>query len=446
MLLQFSVSNYRAFRDLQTLNLAASNYDKTLSENCISPDLPGLKNRRWVKGAAIYGANASGKSTLIEALKAFVGMVRESAKLTDPQTPISQIEPFALDPAATEEPTAFAITFVNESVRYEYRVAATKKLVWHESLRAFPLGKEQVWFVREWSPETNDHVFSPDSPKGLPRDRATEKRALPNMLYLSKAIAENRKELEPVFRWLVNQLKFLDLSTKAGLGDSFTMSELQAADSSLREGILSILRHADLGITGASVVDQTPSETEFDRLLAGAPAEVQAQMRSRKWLRPELSHRAPGGGSVPLGWKSESAGTHRLFALVGPWLDILRSGFTVCVDELETSMHPLMVRELLRLFFSDKENTAKAQIIFTTHNPLLLDPTLIRRDQVWFTDKDDEGKAHLYPLLDYEPRVGESLVRGYLAGRYGGVPFVPEGLLGTFPAVQKLPEKVEADA
>ena len=149
---------------------------------------------------------------------------------------------------------------------------------------------------------------------------------------------------------------------------------------------------------------------------------------------------------MPLGWDRESAGTHRLFALVGPWLHILKSGLTVCVDELETSMHPLMVRELLRLFFTDQENPNRAQIIFTTHNPLLLDSTLIRRDQVWFTDKDDEGKAHLYPLTDYEPRVGESLVRGYLAGRYGAVPFVPEGLLGTFPAVQKLPEKAEAEA
>jgi hypothetical protein len=445
MLLQFSVSNYRAFRDLQTLNLAASNYDKALPENCITLDLPGLKNRRWVKGAAIYGANASGKSTLIEAMETFVEMVRESAKLTDPETPISQIESFALDPAAAEEPTAFSVTFVNEGVRYEYRVAATKKLVWHESLRAFPLGKEQVWFVREWSDELKNHVFSPESPKGLPRNRAVEKRTLPNMLYLSKAIAENRKELEPVFRWLVNNLKFLDLSTKAGLGGSFTIGELQAADSSLRDGILSMLRHADLGITGANVVDGRPPEAELDRILEGAPAEVQTQMRNRKWLRPELSHRAADGASLPLPWSSESAGTHRLFALVGPWLHILKSGLTVCVDELETSMHPLMVRELLRLFFSDKENASKAQIIFTTHTPLILDPTLIRRDQVWFTDKDDVGKAHLYPLTDYEPRVGESLVRGYLAGRYGAVPFVPEGLLGGFPAVQTLPEKTEVD-
>jgi len=445
MLLQFSVSNFRAFRDLQTLNLAASNYDKALPENCITPELPGLKNRRWVKGTAIYGANASGKSTLIEALEALVVFVRESAKTTDPLTPIAQIEPFALDPAAATEPTAFAVTFVNDGVRYEYRVAATRERVYHESLRAFPSGKEQLWFVREWSMELKDHTFGPESSKGLPRDKSVERRTLPNMLYLSKAIAENRKELEPVFRWLVKQLKFLDLSTKAGMGAYFTMGELQADDSSLREKILTILRHADLGIDSARVIDIPPPSGEIlDAVLSGMSDDIRASVLKDLRQQPELSHRAPADQSLPLPWRSESAGTHSLFALVGPWLDILRSGSTVCVDEIETSMHPLMVRELLRLFFSDNENAAKAQIIFTTHNPLLLDPTLIRRDQVWFTDKDDEGKAHLYPLTDYEPRVGESLVRGYLAGRYGAVPFVPEGLLGSFPAAQTLPEKPEA--
>ena len=101
-------------------------------------------------------------------------------------------------------------------------------------------------------------------------------------------------------------------------------------------------------------------------------------------------------------------------------------------------MHPLMVRELLRLFFSEKENPNGAQILFTTHNPLLLDATLIRRDQVWFTDKDADGEAHLYPLTDYSPRKGESLVRGYMSGRYGAVPFLLEGLLGTFESHETL--------
>jgi AAA15 family ATPase/GTPase len=162
-------------------------------------------------------------------------------------------------------------------------------------------------------------------------------------------------------------------------------------------------------------------------------------------MLPELIHRASGNTEVALPWQSESAGTHRLFALAGPWLDILGNGYTVCVDELETSMHPLMTRELLRLFFSEQENPTCAQILFTTHKPLLLDATLVRRDQVWFTEKDSEGAAHLYPLTDFSPRKGESLVRGYLSGRYGAVPFVPEGLLGTFPPHEVL-DRTESDS
>lgn len=449
MLLQFSVSNYRAFRDLQTLNLAASNYDKALPENCIAPELPGLKNRRWLKGAAIYGANASGKSTLIEALESLVDFVRDSAKTTDPQSPITHIEPFALDPAAAAEPTAFAVSFVSDGVRYEYRVAATRQLVWHESLRAFPVGKEQVWFVRDWSPEANDHVFSPDSPKGLPRDKAIEKRTLPNMLYLSKAIAENRKELTSVFRWFVNRLEFIDLRFLLPSVAFYqqTLHLLSQENSPLKEDILRLLRNADLGIRGARQIDNPPppeAESFFKAMHDNAPEELKSIFGGNHWRsEPELLHAAAGGQHVPLPWGRESTGTHRLFALIGPLLEHLKAGHTVCVDELEASMHPLMVRELLRLFFSNQENASSAQIIFTTHNPLLLDPTLIRRDQVWFTDKDDEGRAHLYPLINYDPRVGESLVRGYLSGRYGAVPFVPEGLLSSFPAVQTLPEKTE---
>lgn len=166
-----------------------------------------------------------------------------------------------------------------------------------------------------------------------------------------------------------------------------------------------------------------PSDTEFD---------IAGQMRDRKEV--ELAHSGESNDSVYLPWRSESAGTRRLFALAGPWLDILENGYTVCIDELDTSMHPLMVTALLRLLFDEKTNPKGAQVIFTTHNPLLLDSTLLRRDQVWFADKDDRGESHLYPLTDYAPRKGESLVRGYLAGRYGAVPFIPQGLLGTFPS------------
>jgi AAA15 family ATPase/GTPase len=134
------------------------------------------------------------------------------------------------------------------------------------------------------------------------------------------------------------------------------------------------------------------------------------------------------GKEFPLPWNEESSGTQKFFALTGPWLDILENGYFASLDEIESSIHPSMVSALLKLFFARTSNQTGAQLLFTTHNPLLLDTDVIRRDQVWFADKDDEGATHLYPLTDYKPRNTESLVRGYMAGRYGAVPFIPNGL------------------
>lgn len=442
MLLQFSVSNFRALRDLQTLNLAASNRDKSLPENTLDPDLPGLKGKRWLKGIALYGANASGKSTVIEAMEALSKWVGLSAKTTDPEESIFFIEPFALDPEVMEEePTAFAIVFVVDQVRFEYRVAATKKLVVHESLRAWPLGKEQIWFERDWNSANGVHDFTPENPTGLPRNRDIEQRTLRNMLYLSKAVAENRKEVAPAFRWLVSQFKFLDLSPRAELSKRFTLGQIDGTDDEFKSRIIEILKHADLGIVDVRAVKKSlfNNETWKELLQELSPEKAKAFEGLHRFesQEPQLHHQGPGNAKVPLEWARESAGTHRLFALIGPWLNILKNGYTVCIDEIETSMHPIMVKELLKLFFSDEKNGNGAQVIFTTHNPLFLDGNLLRRDQVWFTDKDEEGAAHLYPLSEYQPRQDESLIRGYMAGRYGAVPFIPRGLLGNWSSLEE---------
>lgn len=437
MILQFSVSNYRSFRGLQTLNFAASNYDKSLPENLISPDLPGLKGKRWVKAVAIYGPNASGKSTFIEALQTLAQLVATSAKTDDPHEPIKLIEPYGLSPDAGNIPTAFDLVFVNDRVRYEYRLAATCERVWHESLRAFPGGKEQQWFSRDWQPKANAYQWTPENPTGFKRDRGREEYTLRNNLFLSKAIGLGDTQLEPVFRWFKERLKFLDLSARTkrggnarpkGVGSAFTAKQI-ANNSALAPAIFELLRHADLGITDAKVTAEKPNADLLGKLSRMLNPEMQEGIKDTMIHKIELLHSGRDSISLPLPWESESAGTHRFFGLAGPWLDILQQGYSVCIDEIETSMHPLMVNALLRLLF-DAESISGAQAIFTTHNPLLLDPTLLRRDQIWFTDKDEKGESHLYPLTDYQPRQGESLVRGYMAGRYGAVPFIPEGLLG----------------
>lgn len=431
MLLEFSVSNFRSFRKRQTLSLAASAQDKSLPENCIPLELPGATPRQWLKGIAIYGANASGKTTILEGLKALGKFVTTSAGATDPRDPILHVEPFALCAGGGKEPAAWEVVLVAEGVRYTYRVAATQERIWHESLRAFTSAKGQTWFQRDWSPESRTYQWTPERPTDFPRDSRLESDTLSNMLYLSKHIASNRTELEPIFRWFKERLSFLHLDANWNLSGDYTLSKLHEKGTSA-DRIVALLRHADLGVLDASRVER-PARQDLIKAFEQAPEGLREHMLERlkqPSFEPQLLHRGEGGASYPLPWKAESAGTHRLFALAALWLNILADGDVVFIDELDTSMHPLMVAELLRLLFSAEYSPNAAQVIFTTHNPLLLDTTLLRRDQVWFADKDAAGEGHLYPLTDYTPRKDESLVRGYLSGRYGAVPFVPNGLLG----------------
>jgi predicted ATPase len=209
-----------------------------------------------------------------------------------------------------------------------------------------------------------------------------------------------------------------------------------------RECILRLLRSADVGIVDAEVQERIVSEVEakreippvflatIDEMMAKmTPREGTAQKREYKRTEIHLTHKAEGAEPIGLAfYGEESGGTQRFFALLGPWLDALDNGHTVVIDEIETSLHPLLVRELLKLVFSNETNPKGAQIIFTTHNPILLDTELMRRDMIWFTEKTSGSATRLYPLTDYKPRNNEALARGYLAGRYGAIPDLADGL------------------
>jgi AAA15 family ATPase/GTPase len=140
----------------------------------------------------------------------------------------------------------------------------------------------------------------------------------------------------------------------------------------------------------------------------------------------QFSHKTDSGDSVFFPLAYESDGTRKLFALAGPWLDVLAKGRILFCDELDTSLHPLMVRFLIGLVQNPEINRHNAQLIFTTHDTSVLDTELFRRDQVWFVEKDREQASRLYPLSDFKPRKGEALEKGYLNGRYGALPYIGE--------------------
>jgi uncharacterized protein len=432
MLIDFSVKNFRSFRTEQRISFVASNYFKELPDNVFDPKLPGLTGVKLLKAIGIYGANAAGKTNVLMALSYLDHFVETSATELE-EGDGTGVEAFALCPDAPRQPTEFALRFVAEGVRYHFALVLDRTRVLFECLSAFPKGVERVWYQRSWDEDTQTHHWGPERPTGYKRDTRLEGYTRQNALYLSTAAKWNQEEVGPAYRWFKQRLRFLRLTgDHPALPPSFTVKYLNRGANE-RNAIVRLLRSGDFGLLSVKAAERALTRDDLPKELPGAIAEE--VLKDGKQLEVELGHLGVLGKEYPLAWEDESSGTRKMFALSGPWLDVLEHGYLVGVDELESSLHPAMAMELLRLLFGTRHNPHNAQCLFTTHNPLLLDPTLMRRDQVWFAEKDEEGATRVYPLSDYKPRSGESesLLRGYLAGRYGATPFFPNGLMGQEP-------------
>ncbi len=429
MLIEFKVSNYRSILEEQTLSLVANNYDhSSLPENLIHPELAGIAKVKLLKGAAIYGPNASGKSNVLAALQFITRFIKNSATKIAPNGPTGNI-PFCLDFESAKSPSVFEITVSIEGIRYKYVVSLDTQRVHNELLIAYPKGQAQKWFERTYDKEKQEYNWS-HSTTFFKLDKDLCEKTRPNSLFVSTAAQFNNAPLTIIYNWFNKGIHFVDLGAESSFNPLFTATLIEDKKPQVAT-ILELLKSADFGITGADIKHEELSAAEVKEKF---PPSVVREMESDgkltgiKTLEISLTHQGKDNSEHIVEFAEESAGTRRFFALIGPWLDILEHGYTVLIDELETSLHPLLVKEFLKLLFSNAHNSKGAQIIFTTHNPILLDTEVMRRDQVWFTEKDERGATHLYPLTDYKPRKNESLARGYLAGRYGALPFIPEGL------------------
>lgn len=413
MLVEFRVKNFRSLRDEQVFSLVASN-DKSLQEtHTLSTGIKAVPT--LLRSAAIYGANASGKSTLIKALQYMRGVVLESATAIQPgQTFI--VQPFRLDTESAGQPTEFEVTFLLGDDRYQYGFAMTPQRIISEHLLVYKAFKPQRWFQRYFDAITGKDVY--EFGAGLKGAKSVwEGATRPNSLFLSMAVQLNSEILRPVFDWFVNRLVVFNEVTP--LAKQFSVNMLRQEDK--RKEICDFLSAADISIADIDVVTRkVPGQSVHFDLTAGK-TEVRSEEVEEHQLR---FHHETDKGKAVFELADESNGTRNLLFLSGPVLDILNKGVTLVIDELDTSLHTLLVRELVRLFHRPEVNTGGAQLIFTTHDTSLLDaPDLLRRDQVWFVEKDHDQASSLVALSEFSPRKTEALERGYLLGRYGGVPF-----------------------
>ena len=413
MLMNFSVENYKSFKDEASLSLVAGNGGERRDTNVMKPPLPaGVKPIDLLRSAVIYGSNAAGKTNLLSALSAMKSVVVRSGPGLDEHL----VPPFRFDPACAAKPTILEATFVADGTRYQYGFAVTPKAVLREWLYAWPRGRVQIWFERD--AEQGGIKYG----NQLVGDREVWRRATrPDALLLSTAVNLNSRQLQPVYDWF-SRVKV------AGIGGWNPDFSLECCQDERKEGIVRFLRAADLAIADIRPLEAGEDSAAQNRRQSLNLVTARGQLR--------LRHEVPGAtGELELDLAEESFGTQKIFALAGPWLDSLEQGFVVAFDELHGNLHPTLVRFLIDCFHSPQMNAKGAQLIFTTHETAILSQDVFRRDQIWFCERNAQHETTLYPLTDFHPRKGvHNLERAYLAGRYGAVPLIaPDRLAESDP-------------
>ncbi len=426
MLIEFKVRNYRSFFEEQSLSFEAQ-----LRKGEEDPGLrepPGAPSPLSAV-SALYGPNASGKSNI---LRAFALLCRvASPRLAD--RPVTQdYDPFHWDAGPTT-PTTLEATFVLDGARYRYGLTFNQERVCEEWLDAWPRGRRQMWFKR--TGDTFRHGSHLKSPR---KHGLTSDVVAPDQLALPVAARLNQPQIVPLAKWFAAH-DFVRVGAgthpetftqRPGQLENYLGEYLEYCDQ--RHGEASPERNMILLLL--QVTDSSVRSMEHAMVVEESSM---AADRGRQH-RIALVHRAqPDAGGLPL-WEA-SNGT-RIQAYLAPYvIQSLKHGSTLCIDELDNGLHPLISHRLISLFQDPDLNPRNAQLLFSTHDSWLLAAgrdaphiggpgiqdadRLLRRDQVWLTEKADDLRSCLYPLTDIMPRKSEDLQRGYLEGRYGAIPF-----------------------
>ncbi|MCP4362380.1 MAG: ATP-binding protein [Chloroflexi bacterium] len=420
MLIEFTVGNYRSFRVPQTLSMVAApikSKDPSLDQNSVFqlPNNPSL-----LTSAAVYGANASGKSNLVEALAFMKSFVMNSPKETNATGGIDA-EPFRLSTVTIGQPSHFEIVFIESGKRYRYGFEVTSERITAEWLFFVPSTREARLFEREGDSFTIGKYFKEGGD--------LEKQTRPNALFLSVVSQFNGPTAQKLVAW------FRKLGIISGLQDvgmrPFTLRQLLKGEPG--EEIRRLICRLDLGITDIQVEKLSGQKPQLPHNMIGEMRQAYLTILNAadsEQIAVQTVHTRYDEEGNLVGQElfdldeHESEGTQKLFAMSGPLLDTLQKGDVLVVDELDARLHPLMTREIILLFNQKFTNPNGAQLIFNTQDTNLLDNMLFRRDQIWFVEKDRQGTSNLYSLVEFRVRNDKDYERGYIQGRYGAIPYL----------------------
>lgn len=419
MLIEFRVKNYCCLRDEQVLSLVPSSDTSLLESNTYETGVPSVP--RLLRTAVIYGPNAGGKSTVLRAFQTMLSMVIFSADLKKEHLLLPF--PFLLDNTSREEPTAFELSFLYDGRRYQYGFSCEFGRILEEYLLEYSSARPTTLFQRSYDSKSNKDVYtfsrSLRGPKNIWRD-ATQH----DVLFLSRAAQLNSEQLYPI--WKHNFSTSLIFNNKLRPPLNVFLKQILKYDE-LKNEICKFLTAADISIKEIDIKKISQPENSSKRFsnknihsIENSPEEESRE----QYLLLFIHDTKQGDITLPAGMESE--GTMHLFYYLSPLLTVLRLGTVIAIDELDASLHPLLVRRVVEMFQSPKTNPKGAQLIFTTHDTSLLQAvgTLFRRDQVWFVEKNTDQASELYSLAEFKRSKGESVERNYFQGRYGGLPLL----------------------
>lgn len=424
MLVQFAVRNFLSIHDQVVLSMVATKRRSRVSGLDSGATFAGFEQIDLLKCATIYGANASGKSNIVSALKFFRGFVLESSKESQVDEPI-KVVPFRLTSTPVAGGSEFEITFIKEDCLYQYAVEVDRQGILSECLKRKKRGAKRVTVLFERN-DGNISV-SPSFKEG----RGLEQKTRGNALFVSVCANFDGQISSDVLRW------FKNLRVVSGLQDEmllpYTIKCLE--DASKVKKVSELLSKFDLGFDRLEVrevpfLDTLPNNVPDE--LKGLFSEIEKlQKQGEKGKLKKLvsvHHTVEDDGithkEIYFDFDQESEGTRRIVAMAGPLLDAIEQSIVLVIDEFDARLHPLITKTILELFNSADGNSKNAQLIVASHDTNLLDSELLRRDQIWFVEKDSEGATHLTSLDEFKVRSDASFEKDYIAGRYGAIPFL----------------------
>lgn len=419
MLIAFTIKNYKTFRERTVFSLVAANYDKETRETENVILIPEF-DLRLLKSSVVYGANASGKSKLFEALGFMQEFLVRSMQLALKPT-LSNAVSFKLDTESESLPSEFEVVFLSNKKIFRYGFEFLPGKIISEWLYLRSHKKEMEVFSRRGNDfQTHRSLFKRG--KNIIREGFVRE----NALCVTVAATFNEEMALEVLGWFKNLQIFSGLYEDTFINSTLSM----IAEDERKQKVLNFLYAADLGIldiyltSSASTGQNDPfnSDEYKRRLVDDLDLFYEVKTVHKKFCGSEVVKE-----KVIFSMDSdESSGTRKFFALAGPVIRALETGSILVVDELDSKLHPKLVLKIAELFNSVLTNPRNAQLVFNTQSTHLLSSDIFRRDQIWFVEKDRFGAAKLFSLVEIKVRRTDKFENDYLEGRYGGMPYLGE--------------------